>query len=198
MNNQVVDKKNILFIIGSAIFLGIIAFLLWMLFNPNTNTHSDIAYVPNIDMLTDSSTIVIKGTVLDEVEEANLQRNPEDPSKESRSITPGKYHSVVIDEVLAGSIDEKDKIKIAVTGGSYKGVKSEVQADLKNGHSYVFFLNTSSRGQPYYFGAGEPYIFEIEDNKIKAVSNLKYEEIFEDNNISEQALLDKINRSLKD
>lgn len=186
--------------IVTVISLGIIAFLLWILFNPQTNTHSDIAYVPNIEVLTDASEIVIKGTVLDEGEAANLQRNVDDPSKEASDITPGKYHLVNVDEVLSRNIDGNDKgeIKVAVTGGSYKGVKSESQADLEVGDSYVFFLNTSSRGKPYYFGAGEPYIFTIEDDKIKAISNLNYEEVFEDNHISEQALLDKISQSLNE
>lgn len=157
---------------------------------------NDVAYVPNIETLSQTSSIIIKGTVLDETEPTNLNRNTEDPTKEGRKITPGTYHSVIIDEVLVGeNVEMNDEIKVAVQGGSYKSVTSKIEADLKTDHSYIFFLNKSSQGYPYFYGAGEPYIFEIENDHIKAVSNLRYDKVFEDNNISIQAFYDKMNQS---
>lgn len=86
-------------------------FLLWTFLNTKTNVHSDIAYVPNIEILTDVSAIVLKRTVLDDVEVENLRRNTEDPNKEASDITPGKYHSVIINEVLVGVKEVKGKTK---------------------------------------------------------------------------------------
>lgn len=195
MMNGLKVNKNMFLFVASAIVVGIMLFYVWSLFNEKTYTHSDIAYVPNIEILTDASAIVVKGTVLDEGEPANLRRNAEDPNKEDSVITPGKYHSVQIEEVLNGDIGAKEILQVAVTGGSYKGVKAELEAELNVGQTYIFFLNKSSRGHPYFFGAGEPYIFEINGERVKAVSNLEFEKVFEDTSLTLKQLYEKVNAS---
>jgi|SRR5699024_331999 len=201
MMNLVSGKKHIIFVIGAAIVLGFVTFLLWTFLNPKTHTTVDMAYAPNIETLTQSASIVVKGTVLDETESTNLRRDSENPNKaDDDHITPGTYHTVNIEEVMSGNMDIKniENIKVAVTGGSYKDVQAKPEANLEPDHTYVFFLNETAQGKPYFFGAGEPYIFEIEDSQIHAVSNLDYEDIFEDDHMSLDTLHDKIKQSTND
>lgn len=181
--------------IAASLFVTVTAFfIINHFFFKGPHVIEDIAFVPDIESLAQSSTVIVNGTVLDETEPTNLRSDPNDPNKEAHKITPGTYHTIYINEILAGDIDHK-KIKVAVTGGFYKGVQADPQVDLKADHDYIFFLNISSEGHPYYFGSSEPYIFEINNDQVKAISNLDYQTVFEDDHISVDALYEKIDKA---
>lgn len=80
-----------------------------------SQNNEDVAFMPNIETLTESSVIIVKGTILDEGKTRNLRRNSENPQKEANSVVPGTDYSVLIEEVLKGDISSGASIKVAVS-----------------------------------------------------------------------------------
>lgn len=155
--------------------------------------NEDIAFMPNIETLTDSSVVIIKGTILDEGETRNLRRDSENPQKKANIVVPGTDYSVLIEQVLKGDVSLDESITVAVGGGAYKGKSEPLEASISTKKTYYFFLVPSSMGDPNYFGVGVPFIFEDTNGRIKAVSNnSEYKTIFEDDDISKDDFLTKL------
>lgn len=158
-----------------------------------SQNNEDVAFMPNIETLADSSVVIVKGTILDEGETRNLRRDNENPQKEANIVVPGTDYSVLIEEVLKGDVSSGESITVAVSGGAYKGKSQPLEVSISTNKTYYFFLIPSSMGYPNYLGAGVPFIFEDTNGRIKAVSNnSEYQTIFEDNEISKDDFLTKL------
>jgi len=123
-----------------AVVAGVAAFWVWGLSNTGTSGHSDKAYMPNVETLAESSAIDVKGTVLDEGTAGNLRRDADDPRKESSTVVPGTDYTVVVEQAIKGDIPAGTQIKVAVSGGKYKGKSEPLAADVVAKKAYYFFL----------------------------------------------------------
>jgi len=179
-----------------AVVAGVAAFWVWGLSNTGTSGHSDKAYMPNVETLAESSAIVVKGTVLDEGTAGNLRRDADDPRKESSTVVPGTDYTVVVEQAIKGDIPAGTQIKVAVSGGKYKGKSEPLAADVVAKKAYYFFLLPSSMGAPYYFGAGEPFVFESAEGVIRPVTNdAEARKTFTDAGLTEEQWLGKAQRA---
>jgi hypothetical protein len=189
-------KKNSWNIIG-AIIVGVLLFMLWTIMNNKPITDEDIAYPSDLETLIDMSAVVVKGTVQDNGTPRNLRRDKVDPRKEAEVIVPGTDYTVSVTEVLKGDVKGSEGIKVAISGGSYKGKTEKLKANIHRNREYYFFLLPSSMGAPYYFGSAEPFIFEITNGMAKAVSSdMDYQKVFMDFELNELVFKNKVTNHL--
>lgn len=185
--------RNTSILVVFAVLTGLLLFWVWGSFQNKTVVHSDKAFMPNIETLAESSVIVIKGKIVDEGKVRNLRRDKEDPRKEASTVKPGTDYSVQIEEVLKGDLPTGSLIQVAIEGGDYKGKSKPLEASVNKNKSYYFFLIPSSMGAPYYFGAGEPFIFGKVGTNMRAVSNNKeFKKVFKDDGLIEDEFVSKI------
>ena len=139
------------------------------------SSHGEVrkATANTIDIALESSPVVVIGKVTDDKgTPRNLRRDSVDPAKEDRNvIVPGTDYDVEVIQVLKGNVEPNSKIKVAVPGGSYQGKTARLQATLKKDEAYIFALAPSSSGPANYYGLIEPYIFQLKNNKVVAVTN---------------------------
>ena len=191
--NKALNIKNISLLVVFAVIAGLLLFWVWGSFQSKTTSHSDIAYMPNIETLTQSSAVIVKGKIVNDGEARNLRRDSENPKNEAKTVEPGTDYAVEIEEVLNGELDTSSIIQVAIGGGDYKGKSEPLQASVSKNQSYYFFLIPSSMGAPHYFGAGEPYIFENNGINIYAVSNSSdFKRVFTEDGLVQDEFLAKI------
>lgn len=177
----------------AAILLASAAFFIFQMLNNKTHVDGDEAIATDIDVAIQNSQVVVMGKVLDDGKGRNLRRDSKDPSKEdSEVVVPGTDYTVLVTKVLKGSVEPNSQIKVAVGGGDYKGKKSKLRASVKNDEEYLFTLATAGAGHPNYYGIIEPFIYQIKNNKVVAISNIeKYKVAFQETNITEEELFSK-------
>ncbi len=92
--------------------------------------------------------VVVMGRATDgKGEPRNLRRGVMDPTKEyANVIVPGTEYNVTVTKVLKGNVKPDSFIKIDIGGGSYK---------------------------IHYYGIIEPFIYQLKDNRVVAVSNIE-------------------------
>lgn len=191
--NKPLNFRNTSLTIGAAVVIGLMLFWLWGTYQNQTVSHSDEAFMPNIETLSESSAIIIKGKVVDDGKARNLRRDKDDPNKEASTVEPGTDYSVSIEEVYKGNLPTGSIVQVAIGGGEYKGKSKPLKASINQYKSYYFFLIPSSMGEPHYFGAGEPFIFEKAGGKLKAVSNNHdFKLVFKDDELAENEFLSKL------
>ncbi|WP_221469331.1 hypothetical protein [Cohnella nanjingensis] len=89
-------------------------------------------------------------------------------------------------KVLKGDLEPGSQIKIAAGGGTYKTEKASLRATLLAGEKYIFTIAPNGADAPHYYGIIEPFIYQIKDNRVVAVSNIeKYKSTFQATKISE-------------
>ncbi|MHA6480336.1 hypothetical protein ACX1C1_00145 [Paenibacillus sp. strain BS8-2] len=198
MSLKGLNIRYILVTVIIAVITGLLLFVLWGLQNNRTVTHSDVAYAPNLEVLTAVSAYIIKGTVIDNGTPRNLERELNNPMQEAKSITPGTDYSVRVDEVFRGNLSSDEEIKVAISGGNYKGKTQRLDAEVNVNESYYFFLLTSAMGKPHYFAAAVPFLFQVENGKMKTVSNqIEYKNHYTDDNINEQEFLNRLKKEIQ-
>ncbi|GGD47484.1 hypothetical protein [Paenibacillus nasutitermitis] len=116
-----------------------------------------------------------------------MRRNATDPTKgDTNVVVPGTDYNVTVTKVLKGNLETGSQIKNAVGGGAYKKEKAPLRATLLAGEEYIFTIAPSGAGGPHYYGIIEPFIYQLKDNRVVAVSNIeKYKSAFQETQISE-------------
>ncbi|WP_430509869.1 hypothetical protein [Gottfriedia solisilvae] len=142
--------------------------------NTRTVIHSDKPVYNDIQEITKLADAVFIGTVIDVAGTRNLARNPQNPDEEDQSVyIEGVDYNVKVEEFLKGN-DNKDLLvteeRNVQLNKSDKPVKNEYYIGLENGQQYIFFANKSESTGRYY-AVGEPFFFELKNNKVKVKSN---------------------------
>lgn len=159
-----------------------------------TATHSDEAIATNIDQAILNAPIVITGIVTDgKGETRNLRRDSTDPTKEDANVVvPGTDYNVTVTKVLKGNLKTGSQIKIAIGGGTYKSEKAPLRRRYSKGKNTFLPSRLVARGAPQYYGIIEPFIYQLKDNRVVAISNIeKYKTAFQETEISEAEFLSK-------
>ncbi len=150
-----------------------------------------------IDLAIETSPVVVIGTIIDDKGiTRNLRRDSVDPTKEDQNVSvPGTDYAVEVTKVLKGDVEPNSKINVAVPGGNYKGETTPLQATLTKNGEYIFALAPSPSGPSSYYGMIEPYIFQLKNNKVVAITNddtIKAD--FQEVNLTEAELTQKFNK----
>lgn len=159
-----------------------------------TDVDIDEAIATNIDVAIANVPIVIMGKVTDDKGETrNLRRDVTDPTKEDANvIVPGTDYNVTVTRVLKGDLETGSQIKIAIGGGTYKSAKEPLRATVLAGEEYIFTIAPSGAGAPHYYGIIEPFIYQLKDKRVVAISNIeRYKAAFQETEISEAEFISK-------
>lgn len=198
MKRNSVNLKGLSFTALAAVIGGLLLFYVWGLVNTSSVTHSDIAFAPTMEVMVEASAYILKGKVVDEGTPRNLERNIDNPQQEAKTVMPGTDYTILVEEVYRGELKAGDSIKVAVAGGSYKGVKEPLEADIEPGEVYYFFLLSSSMGHPNYFAATIPFIFKTKDGVMTPISNVtEYKRHFTDEKLNETIFVERMTKQLK-
>lgn len=175
----------------------LLATLVYVGFKQLNRSHGEArnATAITIDAALDTSPVVVIGKVVDaEGKPRNLRRDSIDPAKEDQSVSvPGTDYVVEVSKVLKGDVKPNSSINVAVPGGNYKGVKASLRATLIQGEEYVFALAKSPSGPTSYYGMIEPYIFQLKNNKVVAITNdSQVKSAFQETSLTEAELVQKL------
>ncbi|MFC3802425.1 hypothetical protein [Cohnella sp. GCM10012308] len=177
-----------------AIVLATVLFYGLSYMNNRTHTDQDEAIATNIEVAILNAPLVITGKVIDgKGEPRNLRRDVSDPTKENQEVVvPGTDYRVLVSKVLKGELMAGDEIKIAIGGGNYRNAKAPLRATLVAGEEYIFTIAQSGAGGPNYYGIIEPFIYQLKEGRIIAVSNIeKYKNAFQETAMSEEEFYSK-------
>jgi hypothetical protein len=134
----------------------------------NSITYSDRPKYTNMKDLLQASDLVFQGTVEGVYSKRNLARNPQNPSEEDPNIyVEGIDYNVKVNEILKGQADSNVLVteqKQMQLGKDQSMVQDEHYLGLDSGHTYIFFVKKSNTTGRYY-SVGDPFFFEIENNK---------------------------------
>ncbi|WP_054957896.1 hypothetical protein [Paenibacillus dakarensis] len=191
MANKV--KSYLITILGAFTFATLLFFFYTEI---NESSHGAVkeATTNNIDLAFESSPVVVIGKIIsDSGTTRNLRRDSVDPTKEDNTVSvPGTDYDVEVVQVLKGNVEVNSKIKVAVPGGDYKGVSAPLQASLTNNEEYIFTLAPSPSSPSSYFGMIEPFIFQLRDNMVVAITNNeKIKAEFQEVNLTEADIIQK-------
>ncbi|GGD47477.1 hypothetical protein [Paenibacillus nasutitermitis] len=181
----------------AAIFAATLFYFVYLQVNRSSQGEARRATANNIDMALDTSPVVVIGRVIDDQGiTRNLRRDSTDPTKEDQTVSvPGTDYKVEVIKVLKGEVQPNSQINVAVPGGTYKGESAKLQATLAKNGEYIFALAPSPSGPASYFGMIEPYIFQLKNNKVMAVTNdNQVKSAFQETNLTEADLDQKFTK----
>ncbi|WP_135555124.1 hypothetical protein [Paenibacillus cymbidii] len=96
----------------------------------------------------------------------------------------GTGYKIEVIQVLKGDVKGNRSIQVAVPGGP--GI-------LANNEEYVFALAPSLSGPPNFYGMIDPFIFQIKNNKVAAITNdAQVAAAFQETNMSVAELASKL------